>query len=396
MSLESTESEEKSINEELDQAEDKIEKNKNKKSTENQKSAAKKMNELSDKLDAMQQSSKQQQQGEDLESLRNILESLVLLSLDQESLMQKFIKVKINDPAFRKYGRVQRRINDDTKIVRDSLMSLAKRQPSLATFIDQELHNIEFSQKKALEAVGDRKQRTISLNQQIVMTSYNNLALLLNETLQQIQKQMQSQMEGGGACNKPGGKGRPKAGPKMNSGDMKEMLKNQLEQLKKGMKEGGKNQGDKKGDKGKNGKGGLGSEGLSKMAAEQSAIRRKLEQIRNELNKKGKGEGNQLNPLIEELKEQQKNIINKQINKETIQRQHEILTRLLESEKALLERGFEEKRESKSGKNRENGNKIDFKEYNKQKLKQIELLRYAEPLYKKYYKEKANEYFDNN
>jgi len=100
--------------------------------------------------------------------------------------------------------------------------------------------------------------------------------------------------------------------------------------------------------------------------------------------------------LIEELKEQQKNIINKQINKETIQRQHEILTRLLESEKALLERGFEEKRESKSGKNRENGNKIDFKEYNKQKLKQIELLRYAEPLYKKYYKEKANEYFDNN
>jgi len=396
MSLESTEPEEKSINEELDQAEDKIEKNKNKKSTENQKSAAKKMNELSDKLDAMQQSSKQQQQGEDLESLRNILESLVLLSLDQESLMQKFIKVKINDPAFRKYGRVQRRINDDTKIVRDSLMSLAKRQPSLATFIDQELHNIEFSQKKALEAVGDRKQRTISLNQQIVMTSYNNLALLLNETLQQIQKQMQSQMEGGGACNKPGGKGRPKAGPKMNSGDMKEMLKNQLEQLKKGMKEGGKNQGDKKGDKGKNGKGGLGSEGLSKMAAEQSAIRRKLEQIRNELNKKGKGEGNQLNPLIEELKEQQKNIINKQINKETIQRQHEILTRLLESEKALLERGFEEKRESKSGKNRENGNKIDFKEYNKQKLKQIELLRYAEPLYKKYYKEKANEYFDNN
>ena len=396
MSLESTESDEQEIKEELNQAEDKIEKNKNKKSTESQKSAAKKMNELSEKLDAMQQSSKQQQQGEDLESLRNILESLVLLSLDQESLMQKFINVKTNDPAFRKYGRVQRRINDDTKIVRDSLMSLAKRQPALATFIDKELHNIEYSQKEALSGVGDRKKRTISLNQQIVMTSYNNLALLLNEALQEIQKQMQSQMEGGGACNKPGGKGRPKAGPKMNSGDMKEMLKNQLDQLKKGMKPGGKNEGDNKGNKGKNGKGGLGSEGLSKMAAEQSAIRQKLEQLRNELNKKGKGEGNQLNPLIKELKEQQKNIINKQINKETIQRQHDILTRLLESEKALLERGFEEKRESKSGKNTEKSNKIDFKEYNKHKLKQIELLRYAEPLYKKYYKEKANEYFDNN
>ena len=32
----------------------------------------------------------------------------------------------------------------------------------------------------------------------------------------------------------------------------------------------------------------------------------------------------------------------------------------------------------------------------KEKLKKIELLRYAEPSYKKYYKEKANEYFDEN
>ena len=68
----------------------------------------------------------------------------------------------------------------------------------------------------------------------------------------------------------------------------------------------------------------------------------------------------------------------------------------MESEKALLERGFEEKRESKSGKNNENGNKILFEEYNKEKLKQIELLRYTEPSFKKYYKEKADEYFDKN
>jgi len=354
------------------------------------------MDDLAQKLNSMQNSSNQQQQEEDMESLRNILESLVLLSLNQESLMDKFIKVRPNDPAFRKYGREQRRINDDTKIVRDSLMSLAKRQAVLASFIDAELSSISFNQKKALEAVGDRNKSNVGLNQQMVMTSYNNLALLLNEVLQQMQSQMQSQMEGGGSCNKPGGKGRPKAGPKMNTGDMKEMLKNQLEQLKKGAKEGGKKPGGSSPGKGEKNQGQMGSEGMAKMAAEQSAIRQRLEQLRNELNKKGKGEGNQLSPLIEELKEQQQNIINKKINKETINRQNDILTRLLESEKALLERGFDEKRESESGKNEEKGNKIIFEEYNKQKLKQIELLRYAEPLFKKYYKEKANEYFDNN
>ncbi len=398
MNLKDTKQEQQEIAEELSKAEEEISKNKKKKSTESQKNAAKQMEELAEKLNSMQESSNQEQQEEDMESLRNILESLILLSLDQEELMDQFIKVRINDPAFRKYGRKQRKINDDTKVVKDSLMALAKRQPALGTFIDKELNTIDFSQEQTLEAVGERKQKIVTRNQQITMTSYNNLALLLNEVLQQMQSQIKSEMQGGGSCNKPGGKGRPKAGPKMNTGDMKEMLKKQLDQMKKGMQDRGNNQGGKKPgqNKGRNSQGGIGSEGLAKMAAEQSAIRKKLEQLRNELNKKGQGEGNSLNPLIEELKEQQKNIINKNINKQTINRQQEILTRLLDSEKALLERGFEEKRESKTGKNTEKGNKILFEEYNKEKLKQIELLRYTEPFFKKYYKEKADEYFDKN
>jgi hypothetical protein len=78
-----------------------------------------------------------------------------------------------------------------------------------------------------------------------------------------------------------------------------------------------------------------------------------------------------------------------------VQRQKNILTRLLESEKALMERGFEEKRESKSGKNENYGNQIRFDEYNRQKLKQVELLHTVDPSYRKYYKDKANEYFNN-
>lgn len=170
------------------------------------------------------------------------------------------------------------------------------------------------------------------------------------------------------------------------------MLKNQLDALKKGMNKGGKKPGEKEG----SGAGKLGNKGLAKIAAEQSAIRKKLEELRNQLNKDGKGTGNGLNPLIKELKEQQKRIVNKNINKETINRQQEILTRLLESEEALIERGFEEKRESNSGKNSQKSNQILLNQYNKEKLKKIELLRFAEPAYKKYYKEKANEYFDEN
>jgi len=130
------------------------------------------------------------------------------------------------------------------------------------------------------------------------------------------------------------------------------------------------------------------------MSAQQNAIRKRLEQMRKDLNKDGSGKGNQLNPLIDELKQQEEDLVNKRFERNLIQRQQNILTRLLESEKALMERGLDEKRESKSGKNENYSNQIRFDEYNKEKLKQIELLRSVDPAYKKYYKDRANEYFN--
>ena len=389
------------IEKEMNDAKDQLEQKKEKKAGENQKNAADEMKKMAEQLDMQQQQSNKQQQEEDMQSLRNILESLMHLSFDQEDIMLRFTKVADSDPSYRRYGRVQRRIVDDTKQVRDSLYALAKRQPKIATFIDQELNSIASNHSGALEDIEERRKRELAFHQQYVMTSYNNLALLLNESLQSMQQQMQSMMEGSGSCNNPGGKGKPKPGSSMNPGDMKQMLKKQLEQMQKGMNEGGKKPGDKPGDgignkpgQGSQGMMGLGNKEVAKMAAEQTAIRQRLEQLRNELNKDGKGSGNKLNPLIKELEQQERDLINKKFNSEMINRQKEILTRLLESEKALMERGFEEQRESKSGKNHNYGNQIRFEEYNRQKLRQIELLRSVDPSLNKYYRDKANEFFN--
>ena len=139
---------------------------------------------------------------------------------------------------------------------------------------------------------------------------------------------------------------------------------------------------------------GLGNKEIAKMAAQQAAMRKRLEEMRKEMNKDGNGLGNGLNPLIKELEEQEKDLVNKRFSNNMIQRQKDILTRLLESEKALMERGWDEKRESKEGKNENLGNQIRFDQYNKEKLKQIELLQSVDPMYKKYYKDRANEYFN--
>jgi hypothetical protein len=388
------------VTDDLNNAKENLDQGKDKKAGENQKSASEGMNSMANQLNAKQQKSNKKEQEEDMKSLRNILESLMTLSFDQEALMNKFTKIATQDPIYRKLGRRQQRIIDETKIIKDSLLALAKRQPKIASFIDKELNAIESNQRMSVENIDDHQKKELSKHQQLVMTSYNNLALLLNEALQSMQNQMQSEMAGSGSCNNPG-KGRPKPGQSMSTGDMKEMLKKQLEQMQKGPNPGGKKPGDKPGSQpgmspGSTGQNmmGLGNKEMAKMAAEQTAIRQRLEQLRNEMNKDGKGSGNQLNPLLKELEEQEKNLINKNINKDMINRQQEILTRLLESEKAIMERGYEEKRESKSGKDEENGNKIRFEEYNKSKLKEIELLKSSDPSLKQYYKEKANQYFN--
>ena len=77
-----------------------------------------------------------------------------------------------------------------------------------------------------------------------------------------------------------------------------------------------------------------------------------------------------------------------------LKRQQDIMTRLLESEKAILERGFSNERESKSSKNDAEGNQIKIIEYTKKKESELELLRSLPIGLRVYYKNMINDYFN--
>ena len=384
---------EKDIQNELNNAKDALEKGNEKKATKNQQKAASEMKKLSDELNKKQSSANKKQKGEDMESIRLLLENLITLSFNQESILKDFTSLSTNDPSYKSKGRLQRSLMDDFKLVEDSLLRLAKRQATIATFIDKELNTINENFNSSIEAIDEHQKNRITTYLQFAMTGINNLALLLNESLQNMQSEMNADGKGDGSCPnpKPG-----KSGSGGDVDDMKEMLKKQLEKLEKAKQQGGKKPGDKPGGSLPNGKEGQGMSGkeIAKMAAQQSALRQRLEQLKKELNNDGKGSGNKLNPLIKSLEQQEKDLINRTKNSDLIKRQKEILTRLLESEEALREKGFDEKRQSKSGKDYKNSNLKSINEYNQKKLKQIDLIKTIEPVYKKYYKDKSSSYFN--
>lgn len=382
--LDDMKDQQEAIKENQEKSKNELDQNNKKKSSKNQKKAAEQLKKMAQDMKKMQQQMQSEQQMEDINSLRQILENLISLSVDQEELMLTFKKTNRYDPQFVELSKKQGTLKTGAKIIEDSLLALSKRQIALEAIINREILEINYNMDKAIDYLRERQTAPANQNQQLIMTSANNLALILDESLQDIQNQMKSKQAGSSSCNKPGNK---PSGMK-SAKQMQEMLNKQIQQMKKQM-EGGK----QKGKKGKDGKAGL-AKGLAKMAAEQNAIKEQLRKINENQKKQGKGGMGELESLQKQMEETERDIINKNITKETIKRQENIMTKLLEADKALREREFDNKRESKQGKNNIERNPKDFSPYQFIELDGKDQLKTVPPSFNLYYKRKINEYFN--
>jgi hypothetical protein len=329
----------------------------------------------------MMDSMMMEQMGEDINALREILENLIQISFDQEDLLSEYNEVNRNDPKYTSYIKDQQNLQDDMQIIADSLKALAKRQMMIKPFVMKELSVIDRNMEEALEQM-DKRQKSRALNsQQLTMTSMNNLALLLGESLDQMQQQMMSmQASGQSSCPKPG---KPGGSQQMKSmRGLQEQLNQQLQQLREGKKPG------------KQGKQGQSmSEQLARMAAEQAAIRRKMEAFREQLKEEGRLSDGNVSKMIEDMEKTEKDIVNDKVTQQTLKRQQDILTRLLKSEKAERQREEEQRRESQEAKEYQVSNPDEIFEYYKIRNREVELLKTLPPNLKPFYKNKVTEYF---
>ena len=85
-------------------------------------------------------------------------------------------------------------------------------------------------------------------------------------------------------------------------------------------------------------------------------------------------------------------LVNKRFSNELLKRQEEILTRLLEHEKAERERGLDEQRQSKTAQDIERPMPASLQQYLKKREAEIELYKTVSPALKPYYKTLTEEY----
>ena len=375
-----TEETQEKISELMKESKEDLNKNQNKKSSKKQQESIEQLEKLENMLNSMLESNSEEMQIENIETLREILDNLIILSFSQEKLIEKTQKTKVTSSEFIALVRQQQKLVLDSKIIEDSLFALSKRAVKIQSKINSEITLIKDNMNESKNFLEERRVKKSAEKQQFVMTSANNLALLLSEILKSMQMDL-SMMPS--SCKKPKNCNNPK---NSNNPSMSEIKKAQ-KQLNKNMKNGKQN-----GQKNK-GKNKMSSKDLMQLARKQGLIKSELEKLENN------NQGSKGSKLIDEMKKQMEeneyDIINNNISNMTFERLDQLIENFIDYEKAKKEEGEEEKRESNEWLINDSRQNSDYNKMLKEKKKQLELININPLNLKPYYKKEVRKYFNS-
>ena len=372
------------IKEDLNNAENKENEGDQSGADEKKKDAGKKMKEMADKLSLDMSMSGMEQLGEDVHLIRILLENVVRSSHEEEKLMSELAKIKKDDPSLSDKISRQKEISNNFEMVEDSLRKMAMRQPEIKNFVFNELQLINQQLALAMKEMNESSTSSATSRQQRAMMAMNNLALMLSESLNNMNESM---MESSGSCSKQKKSKKPKKGSQSmkDMKDLQEQLGKQLEQMRKEMQQQQQQQ--------KEGKPQSMSEEFARMAAEQEMLREGMQKMLEEMKKEGLTGDDSINEIIKDMEKLEEDLVNKKITNQTINRNKEILSRMLKAQNAQEEREKEEKRKSEEFKGTYEKRNIDEIEYKENLKKQQEFLKQNSIEYQPFYKSKINDYF---
>jgi hypothetical protein len=456
---------EKEAGDNMEKSSDELKKENKKAASPKQKKAQEKLEELSKQLKEAAEGADADELEIDIKATRQLLTNLVRLSFAQEKLIEEVRTTPANNPQYVGNVQVQQKLRDDSKMIADSLFQLSKRIASLSSLVNKEVEGVNRNMSKAIERLEQRYIGEATANQQYVMTGANNLALMLNELLQQLMDKQanESEQQSSGSCNKPGKKKKKgsKPGGGMSGEQLGDMITQQqklggaLQQLlakksgkqggkqpgpqgsdgkegqgkdgkgegkdgKEGKGEGGKDGKDGKGESGKDGKGEGGKEGksgqngsggggsgsggegdqqmeeakeLAKMAAQQAALRKQLNDLTQQLTKEGKSVSGKLKEIQQDMDRNETDLVNRRITQELVRRQSTIVTRMLEAKDAMRMQDQGEERQSNAGKDATKEVPASLQKILKDKQSAIDYYKTVPPDLKPYYKQLVEQYF---
>ena len=390
--------EQEDLKKDLKKAAEELNKQQPKKAQPKQKAAAAKMKEMSQKMTQAMNSGASEQMQEDAKLLRQILDNLLAFSFDQEQLIKTTNSAQTLSLQLNKVLKKQQELKQQFKHVDDSLFAVSSRNPRITEIIVKELGDVHYNLDKTLESLADNNISKGASHQQYVLTSANRLA----DFLSNVQSQMNMDMQGQGKGNPKPGKGQ---GAGMQLPDIIKKQEGLGEKMKEGMKPGDQ-PGNKPGEGKQKGKEGSGESGGENQAGENGSegnagkvldILKEQRQLREALQKALEKEGitNQGMNALQQMKDLEKQLINKGFKNETLQKMLQLKHELLKLEKAIQQQGEDTKRQSKVNAQSYSNSAPPLSKELKEYLNSVEILnRQSLPLHPNY-NQKVQRYFNS-
>ncbi len=335
----------------------------------------KQFNELAELTRNSMQQMNQQQMNVNIAGLQYILYSLINLSMEQEDLVSYASGAESRSQAYIGYARDQKNVENIFANLSDSLFQLSKEIPPFSNQINQEKLEVERLIGSALTQMAERNQSRASVTTRQALGGINKLSFLVANLLEQIQNQKNS---GGG------------------SGSMSaQQMMEQMQQMGEGQRQ--LNQqiqdmiNDIQGERLREDQ----MDRLDQMSRQQNDIRKQLQELqRNGGMEAGDELGSELERMIEQMEETINDLRGGAVDPTLIERQQNILSRMLQAEDALQERDEEERREGQSA---EDFNQVTPPELSLEELEMQIRNRLNDPDFTKYapdYQRLIEKYFE--
>jgi hypothetical protein len=271
-------------------------------------------------LSQMKSQMQGQQRQINVAGLRTALENTLRLSKQQEALRRKVSDLATQGPTLRRFARDQKTLSDGLNTVADSLQSIASRVPEMSREVQSKTGNALRAMETATTALDERDARRATGHQKTSMMHLNELALLLSDLLENLQNQQGS--GSGMSMQQMMQKLKQMSGQqqKLNNQIQQHLNQVQGERLSKDQ-----------------------AQRQKELAKQQRRIKKQLQEM--DVGSKARNQiMGDLEKIAEQMEETAQQLERGRHSRDLIERQKQILTRLLNAQKSLRTQGKQRQR----------------------------------------------------
>jgi hypothetical protein len=326
--------------------------------------ARQKMQRLAQQMQQAKKQMQQNQQRQVVNAMRQVLQDLLEVSKRQEALKNATQSLGSQSSQFRGQAQEQMEAMQDLNGLMDRLQRLSSKSFSVSPEMGKSLGEAMQRMTEAMQSLDQRNGMTAAQQQQGAMAS-------LNEAAYQVQNAINAMMQSGGQ-----GMGMAGFLQRLQQMSARQQAINQGTQALTPQQ----------------------AAEMARLAGEQGAVRKSLEQLQREASASGNLSRllGDFRSMVEEMREVQTDLAQGEVNPETLRKQERILSRLLDSQRSTRERDFENRRKAETGTNilRAGPGALDLSTQEGKNQLRRDLLRALEEGYVREYQDLIRKYFE--